>query len=166
MPVAMVTLAVLCLVLGIFAPWAVNTLFAPALGDSLEVEGAVESASTMLPITGLLLLGFLAALFVGFLGKMRTQRVRSVFVGGQAFDRNTNRFPGTEFYRTVQELPGIGPVMKAGESGAFDPYVAAKAGGRPFVRLLAWLHTGLVSHYVVWCLLGLGLLFAVLVLGR
>ncbi len=166
MPLAMITLAVLCVLLGVFSPWAVDTLFGPMVGESAELQGALDSALSILPLTALLALGCLAALILAFLGRIRSQRTRSVFVGGQVLDRNQNRYSGTEFYRTVEHLPGIGQALRAGDRGSFDPYVAGGRAGTPLVGLLRRLHTGFLTDYVVWCLLGLAILFAALALGR
>ncbi len=190
MPMAMVTLAALCIVLGVFAAWPLDDFIGPAAG--LEAEGALTGSAAlegnaatwgevggatppprryapgaMQPyvITGLLAVGVLVLLLMAHMGQMRMRRVRPVFVGGQPFDRDVNRFPGTEFYKTVQDLPGVGSALRLGASGHLDPYEAAQRAGRPAVRLLRRLHSGLVGDYLFWCLLGLAIVVAVL-LGR
>ena len=105
-------------------------------------------------MTGLLVLGSLLALGLGYLGAMRSRRVRPAFVGGARFDREIHRFPGTEFYRTVREMPGLGRAIAAGESGRLDVYETFRRAGAPVVDLLRRLHTGLLQDYVAWCLLG------------
>ena len=190
MPVAMLTLAGLCIVLGVFAAWPLDAYIGPAVG--LPTEGALVGSAALegsealwgeiggaaVPahryaqgalqpalLTGLLCAGVLVLLLLAHLGQVRMRRVRPVFVGGQPFDRDVNRFPGTEFYRTVQELPGMGGALRLGASGRLDPYEAAQRAGRPAVQLLRRLHSGLVRDYLFWCLLGLAVVVAVL-LGR
>ena len=119
-----------------------------------------------LGVTMLLVVGVLVALLIAFTGQMRARRVRGVFVGGQAFDRDENRFPGTEFYKTVAELPGLGKALEVGEKGTLDIYRIGGRSSGPPIRWLRHLHSGLATTYVAWCVIGLALLFAVLMLGR
>jgi formate hydrogenlyase subunit 3/multisubunit Na+/H+ antiporter MnhD subunit len=175
-PVALVALAALCVGLGLFASWPLERFVGPAVG--LErgggaaltgapatwgpIRGAAVPPPLDLPnalfsplgVSGLLALGALGALGVGYLGAMRTRRVRPAFVGGVPFDREIHRFPGTEFYRTVTEMPGLGRAIRLGESGRLDVHEIFRRAGAPAVDLLRRLHTGLLQDYVAWCLLG------------
>lgn len=191
MPIAMATLAVLCILLGVFAAVPLDAFIGPVAGleatgpltGSAALEGAAETLALVgeadpppssfatamfapLGITLLLVIGVLVGLLVAFTGQMRARRVRDVFVGGQVFDRDRNRFPGTEFYRTVSELPGLGKALEIGERGTLDLYRVGERATRPLIRLLRRLHSGLATTYLAWCLVGLALLFAVLLLGR
>jgi len=175
-PVALLALAALCVGLGVFAAWPLERFVGPAVGleqggagalagdratwaplhggaarPALDLPNAVFSP---LALTGLLVLGSLGALGVGYLGALRARRVRPAFVGGERFDREIHRFPGTEFYRTVTELPGLGAAIRAGESGRLDVHEIFRRAGAPAVELLRRLHTGLLQDYVAWCLLG------------
>ena len=93
---------------------------------------------------------------------MRFRRVRSVFVGGNPIDPETNTFPGTEFYRTVRDLPGIGGALESGEKGHLDLYTVGGRVGGWLTGRLRRLHSGLLTDYLFWCLLGLALLVCVL----
>jgi formate hydrogenlyase subunit 3/multisubunit Na+/H+ antiporter MnhD subunit len=191
MPIAMVTLAALCILLGVFAAFPLDTWIGPVAGldaagpvtgsaaldgapATLAAVGATEAPATPYPtavfaplgITMLLLIGVVVGLLVAFTGQMRARRVRGVFVGGQVFNRDENRFPGTEFYKTVAELPGLGKALEVGERGTLDLYRLGGRSGGPPIRLLRRLHSGLATTYVVWCLVGLAVLFATLMLGR
>jgi len=175
-PVSMLVLALLCVGLGVFAAWPLERFVGPAVG--LEEGGASALAGSRttwgplhgvavppaldLPagvyspfgVTGLLGVGSLLALGVGYLGALRSRRLRPAFVGGASFDRETHRFPGTEFYREVREMPGLGRAIAAGEAGRLDVYHLFRRAGAPAVDLLRRLHTGLLQDYVAWCLLG------------
>jgi formate hydrogenlyase subunit 3/multisubunit Na+/H+ antiporter MnhD subunit len=175
-PVALSLLAGLCVVLGVFAGWPLERFVGPAIGLDRGGASALQGApATWAPlhgqpvpspievpnaayapaaVTGLLLLGTLLALGVAYLGAMRSRRVRPAFVGGTAFDREHHRFPGTEFYGTIREVPWLGRAIAAGESGRLDVYEIFRRGGSPVVGLLRRLHTGLLQDYVAWCLLG------------
>lgn len=176
MSVAMVALAALCVGLGVVAGWPLERFVGPAVGlpagggEALAgapaawvpLHGDAGPPPLALPrgtyspaaVTGLLVLGSLLALGVASLGAMRTRRRRTVFVGGGAFDRERHRFPGTEFYRTVREVPLLGRAIALGESGRLDPYELAARAGAPVVGLLRRLHTGLLQDYLAWGLVG------------
>jgi len=191
MPIAMVTLAVLCIVLGVFAAYPLDAYIGPVAGldaagavtgsaalegapETLVVIGETEAPASTFPaavfapfgVTLLLVIGVLVGLLIAFTGQMRARRVREVFVGGQKFDRDVNRFPGTDFYKTVAELPGLGKALEIGEKGTLDLYRVGERSSGPLIRLLRRLHSGLATTYVAWCLIGLAVLFAVLLLGR
>lgn len=186
----LVALAVACLVLGVVPGLVLDPCIGPAIGLPAAGAGSAAAALAGAPaasaavgapaavlayppgafapgtITVLLLLGTLAALFLGHLGNLRWRRTRSVFVGGEAIDRNVHRFPGTEFYRTVQELPRIGPLLEAADRQAFDPFEGSIRVGRPTIALLRRLHGGSATAYVAWCVLGAAALLVVLVFWR
>lgn len=184
MPVSMLALAGLCVALGVFAAWPLERFIGPAVGlergagAALEgarstwgpVHGAAPAPALELPnaayspvaVTGLLVLGTLLALGVGYLGALRSRRVRPAFVGGETFDRERHRFPGTEFYRTVGELPWLGRALAFGESGRLDVHELFRRAGAPVVELLRRGHSGLLQDYVAWCLLGTVVLLALL----
>ena len=175
-PAGMLVLAALCVLLGVFAAWPLEWFFGPAVG--LERGGAaallgapatwvpLHGAARPLPldlpnaafspvaVSGLLVVGSILALGVAYLGAMRSRRVRPAFVGGTTFDRERHRFPGTEFYQTVREIPWLGWAIAVGESGRLDVYEVFRRAGAPLVDLLRRLHTGLLQDYVSWCLLG------------
>ena len=85
--------------------------------------------------------------------------------GGEPIDPETNTFPGTAFYGTVRELPGLRAFYAQAESGRFDPWRLGRAAGRPVIHVLRRLHSGLLGDYLSWCLVGLVVLMAVLVSG-
>jgi NADH:ubiquinone oxidoreductase subunit 5 (subunit L)/multisubunit Na+/H+ antiporter MnhA subunit len=176
LPAAMLVLALLCVGLGIAAAWPLERYVGPAVGleeggasalggsratwgplhgvavpPALDLPAAVYSP---LGVTGLLVLGSLLALGVGYLGALRSRRVRPAFVGGASFDREAHRFPGTEFYHEVRDMPGLGRAIAAGEAGRLDVYDIFRRKGAPVVDVLRRLHSGLLQDYVAWCLLG------------
>lgn len=188
----LILLASLCVLLGAFAVAPMDRFFGPAAG--LAPEGilrgsdalagipatfaAVGEAETIglhtgapgtlmpLALTALLLLGTLAALFVGYLGNLRMRRERPVFVGGEPLDRDLNRFPGTEFYGTVEELPALRSLYAAERRQLLDSYETPARAFRPVVRVLRVLHSGRITDYLAWSLVGLAILLITLVVGR
>ena len=185
----LIVLATLCVLLGVFAVAPLNRFFGAAAG--LPPDGIVTGADALrgvpaalarlgvsaaaprtggvllpLAVTGLLVFGTLFALFLGYLGNLRTRRVRSVFIGGEAIDRELNRFPGTEFYQTLEETPALRTLFRAESRGLLDLYELGARVGRPLVRVLRGLHSGRITDYLMWSLVGLVLLLVMLVIGR
>jgi len=183
-PVAMLVLAGLCVALGVFAAWPLEAFIGPAVGLPhggaaalagagaawAPIHGAAAAPAVDLPnavfapvpVTALVVLGTLVALGLAYLGAMRSRRVRPAFVGGETFDREIHRFPGTEFYRTVREIPWLGRAIAAGESGRLDLYDVFRRAGAPVADLLRRAHSGLLQDYVSWCLVGAAAVFAFL----
>jgi formate hydrogenlyase subunit 3/multisubunit Na+/H+ antiporter MnhD subunit len=185
-PIALVTLALLCVGLGVAASVPLDAFFGPVVGLAPDavvsgaaaldgtrvtwvgvgeaVAAAAEPADGLQPLglTLLLAAGVTAALLLAFMGGFRSRRTRPVFVGGQEFDRELNRFSGTEFYRTVAALPGLGAALRAGESGRLDPYPFIGRLGKPVIRGLKRLHTGFVDDYLAWCFGGLAIVLVVI----
>jgi len=166
----MVVLAILCVLMGVFPAQVAQHALAPGLPgftpEQVEAEMSFgRSAIATGPglwqptqATGLILIGFvlgLAFIWLATLGK----RVRIVrpFLAGEvpAPDDDRFRVPGTHLYKTIGEVSIIGPLLHHGEGGAMDPYHWSAKHGNTFVQMLRRLHTGLVSLYVTWCLLGL-----------
>jgi len=183
----LVVLATLCVLFGVFAGYVLDRAIGPAAGlgagqgmsgaDALsgvpagwaEAGSAALAGAGGLPravyqpfaVTGLLVAGVLAGVLVVLSSRSRARRSRPVFIGGEALDPEVNRFPGTEFYRTIAELPVLRPALEAGNRGSFDLYSILERLGGGIVDFLRRLHTGVVTDYLVWCLLGLVALLGV-----
>jgi hypothetical protein len=181
MRVPLVVLAVLCVLFGVLPGLVLDDILGPAVPVSASVAGANALAGqpaafmsvdpaiaaglpppsatpgTFRPgvVVALLLLGIVAGLLVAHTGGARQRRVRPVFIGGEPLDREVNRFPGTEFYRTIHEMPALGRALAQGEKGSFDVYRILGAVGGGFVWVLRRLHRGVVTDYLAWALLGL-----------
>ncbi|HUS91558.1 MAG TPA: complex I subunit 5 family protein [Phycisphaerae bacterium] len=156
----MVVLAVACVVLGIAPGLITEDVLAPAVAAMPGAVQAVPEVGLWQPsqATTLIVIGFLIGL--GFLWvASRPRRIRIVrpFLGGEVPVPGDDRFrvPGTHFYETVAKLPGIGPLLFHGGRGAMDLYYWSGKHGNSLVQMLRAQHTGLVSLYVAWCLVGL-----------
>ena len=88
-----------------------------------------------------------------------TRKVRIVrpFLAGEVPAAGDDRFrvPGTQFYETIGKLPLVGPLLASGQAGAMDLYHWSGRHGHTFVEALRARHTGLISLYVAWVLVGL-----------
>ncbi|MCK4600829.1 MAG: hypothetical protein KAU28_00080, partial [Phycisphaerae bacterium] len=165
----MVVLALACVVLGLWPQLVTENLFSPAIagveteGQNLaSVTGGLETGTIGLwnPVqaTVLILIGIiLGSGFVWVWTYRRKVRVVRPFLAGEvpAVDDDRFRVPGSHFYETISKLPIIGPLLAQGQAGAMDLYHWSGKYGRSFIEMLRSQHTGLISLYVAWCILGL-----------
>ena len=121
------------------------------------------SQATMLILIGIVLGLVLVAIAAG----LRKVRVVRPFLGGEIAGPCDDRFrvPGTHFYETIDGIPIVGTLLKHGQRGAMDAYHWVGKHGRTFVEVLRSAHTGLVSLYVAWCLLGIAVTLVYLLIS-
>ena len=180
----MVVLALACVLLGLWPQLGIEYILRPALAGAPTTGQPVYAAAGGVvtgPIglwsptqaTGLLFIGIvlgLAFLLVSSFG--RNLRVVRPFLAGEVpipegaapvpgrpyrdgLPADRFRIPGTHFYETLARVPIVGPLLKHGQAGALDAYHWAGRHGHTFVEVLRARHTGLISLYVAWVLLGL-----------
>ena len=174
----MIVLAAACVLFGLAPQLAVQHIFSPAVagtGEAISVEGGAISTGGLgfwspSQATGLIVIGLLIGLvFLWISMAGRKVRVVRPFLGGEVPDDDDDRFrvPGTHFYKTIGESPLVGPLLEHGEQGAMDPYHWVQRYGRRLVEILRAQHTGLLSLYAAWCIVGLAAtLIYLLVAGR
>ena len=156
MAAPMVVLAVACIVLGLMPQIAVEGIFGSVgkLGEFEQAGGLWQPTQA----TILILIGIVMGLgFVWVASRPKRVRIVRPFLGGEVPVAGDGRFrvPGTHFYETIAKLPIVGPLLFHGEGGAMDLYHWSGKHGHTLVEMLRAQHTGLVSLYVAWCLVGL-----------
>lgn len=162
MLIPVVVLALLCILFGIGAySLPLKYLILPILDQELAFAGTWYP--TLATIMILLSLGFGSILYLSAY-RLKTLRQTEVFIGGETLDAVPGlRVSGVAFYNTIQELPVIRSVYPLARRGNLDVY---QVGGRITAathRLLAYLHNGILTTYLSWCLIGMALLFVVVV---
>ena len=150
-------LALLCIVFGVFAlALPLKYFIFPALGQGMPFIGTwYAGIASLLIIIALILGAFFMRLKI--IKPVLRQDIR--FVGGEAINFEENRVTGTDFYNTVKEYGLLSRLYKKAEKGAFDIYEQGKKFLFLSVRPLQNLHNGILPTYLVWCLLGLVILF-------
>jgi formate hydrogenlyase subunit 3/multisubunit Na+/H+ antiporter MnhD subunit len=165
----MVVLAGLCVFLGVFPNTVINHVLAGAIPEGVttgvEIQAnaggvAAQGLGLWSPAqaTGLIGIGLvLGGVFAWLARGGKKVRVVRPFLGGEvpAPDDDRFRVPGTHFYETIGRLPIVGRLLSEGESSAFDLYYWSGKHGHTLVEVLRAQHTGLLSLYVAWGLLGL-----------
>jgi len=130
-------------------------------GTNVAMAGNVIEAGDLglwapAPATILILLGMFGGIMFYLIGHVGRTRVTKTFLGGETTFGDTSKphLSPTDYYRTVEDMPCVGQVLKDGQTGAFDVYRLGGRYGLVFVETLRRLHTGVLSLYASWCLVG------------
>lgn len=156
-----VALAVLCVLFGIFAVQIPIKLFiAPSVNNfgPISYMGIWNAPlATLLIVAGIV---FGALFFI--IGQAIPAKRSKIFIGGELLDDNSG-ISGGSFYNTVKDMPFIGRIYKLAEKKVFDIYEEGSKGTFLLTDFLRWLHNGILPTYMVWCLVGMLVLFFLLV---
>jgi len=145
----MLILALFCILFGVWYMFPVDHLVAPAVAELSGLSSTPEPTAwpglwtsgwaTLLILVGIAL-GIL--LYLGT-GAFRTRTVPA-FMAGEIVRDDRSRFRASNFYRTVEELPLIGALMKGAQAGTFDLIPDDQETGCPACGFLARLQDRVV----------------------
>ncbi len=162
MRLPMIVLALLCIIFGIFVIRVPLGIFIiPALGMAdVQYTGAwFAGLATIAIIIGLVIGGL-----IYWMGNLKNMRITETFVGGENVkDHPEMRLSGAEFYNTIKELRLLKPIYAMAEKKFFDLYEVCKNITFGVNAVLRSMHTGVMSTYLAWCLIGMIIIFWVLV---
>jgi formate hydrogenlyase subunit 3/multisubunit Na+/H+ antiporter MnhD subunit len=166
----MILLALLCILFGVMARVPLERFILPIIGGGavMTTGGVVETTLGLWSpglATILILLGIVVGLVIYALSRAKATRTdENVWIGGNVMDNEEIRIPGTHFYKTITE--DINPVFtgafRDGEKGAMDLYNLWGSLGGALVRVLRSMHDGILSTYLSWAVIGLGVLVFIL----
>jgi len=146
----MLTLAVLCIIFGVFA-WAVpvKSILAGAVNVS------VDKFEYMNP--GLITLFLVIALFFGavvfLISKMQVRR-DAPHIGGEKYYEEM-KMSGTDFYTTVADMPVLKTFYHLAEKKWFDVYDVDQRISNYITGLLRSAHQGYLFVYLTWVIAAL-----------
>jgi len=167
MAVPMVVLALFCVFFGVFAQFPLRHIIGPAVYMDFErIPWMIHLSRAMWSptlATVLIIVALACGLIVYLLSTAVKVRTTSIFVGGEKFDVESLRFPGTGFYETIREFSPLKVLYGDAEQGVYDLYVLGGRYGMKIVEVLRAVHNGVVSTYVAFVLIGLGFLIIFLV---
>jgi formate hydrogenlyase subunit 3/multisubunit Na+/H+ antiporter MnhD subunit len=153
----MITLAILCVVFGIFAfPIPLKYFILPVVPFTFFSGAWAPVLAAFLILVGLII-GFLIFL----IGRARPTRVSTPFVGGEEFSSEQLQISGVRFYDTIRDLDVIKDFYDEAEKKVYDLYEQLKRLTFWLSDFFRWMHSGLLHTYLAWCLLGLVLLLFV-----
>jgi formate hydrogenlyase subunit 3/multisubunit Na+/H+ antiporter MnhD subunit len=158
MTLPMVILAATCILFGVFAfSIPISLLIVPIMDKGIVFIGTWNPYMATILIITAILLGGIIYLLMAF-GKTR---VVSSFVGGEDPER-FDRMAGTEFYNTIKETKGLDYLYSKEESRGFDIYDISRNIMAVFTGHLQRLVNGVLPTYIVWCLIGMVVMFIAL----
>lgn len=168
MALPMIILAGLCIFFGIFASLPMKDLLIPAVKEYFSSEALPQANDAVWNpglATILLLTGLVVGILIFLIGKLlvRKSTDMEVFVGGSEFSDKLQPVSGTEFYETITSMRVLRTLYRDGENGTFDIYNLGGRIGNVLVQSLRALHNGVLSNYLSWCIIGLGILLFILV---
>ncbi len=168
--IPLIVFAGLCVLFGVWAKFPLDRFINPIVHGAVDTTpaGAITLGAGYwdpASATGLIIVGIIVGLGVVVVGKLTKRRVGHVFIGGTRPPERMDAMhvTGTGFYNTIKEMiPFKGFYMNA-EQKVFDVHVVGGRVGDVFVKALKSLHSGVLSTYLAWCVIGLGaIVFAVL----
>lgn len=168
MQLPMIFIAILCILFGVFARYPLERFIIPSLSiTAVDVSTgsivAVPTSGFWSPTlaTALIIVGIVIGLIIYMFGRIGSVRKdENVWVGGNILENEEIRIPGTDFYKTVSEDLNyvVTGAYRDGERGAMDPYNVWQRLGLSLVNVLRVLHNGVLSTYLSWIVIGLGVL--------
>ena len=155
-----VFLASLCVIFGVFAYRVPLKLFIlPSLNKEVAFSGIWGSGLA----TVLILVGVIAGIIIYLLGTVTKTRETDIFVGGETLKQCPDmRVSGVEFYNSIQDLRFLGAIYRLAKRKVFDIYDIGIGISSGFIKILRYIHNGVLSSYLAWCLLGMIVLFYIL----
>ena len=160
MVIPMVVLALLCIVFGVFAYTVPLKYFLFPSVPGVSFVGIWSSGLA----TIMIIIGLIIGLLIYVAGNIGRIREAESFIGGEDLSPE-ERITGTGFYNTIREMGGIRQLYGWAEAKWFDIYEQGSRLAFGCANLFRKAHTGVLSFYMAWVLMGLILLFIVL-LGR
>ncbi|MFH1678787.1 MAG: proton-conducting transporter membrane subunit [Candidatus Omnitrophota bacterium] len=161
-----VLLAGTCVIFGLFAyQIPLRYFILPSLGTNyylLSTDFAGFWSQFWCPVLAMVLVitGLALGVIVYKLSKLKLSfREDSPFVGGETAVLEESRVSGTEFYNTVREINILNKIYKLAEAKYFDIYDLGQRVVFYVTGLLRYLHNGVLSTYLVWCMLGMIVMF-------
>jgi len=152
-----VILSVLCIIFGVFAYRIPLKIFIfPSLGQEATFTGFWNADLAM----ALILTGVIVGIVIYLLGTTSEAKEAEIFIGGETVEDHPElRVSGTEFYNTIEEIGILKSFYRLAKLKAFDIYDVGREICFGFMRILRYIHNGVLPTYLAWCLLGMGVLF-------
>jgi len=154
----MVILAGLCLFFGLFAVQIPLKYFInPTVGGEIIPLGFWNPSLA----TGLIILGVAIGFIIYLLGKLDLARSDESYVGGEIIPAET-RVTGVDFYQTISDIKLFKIIYRKAEAKFFDIYEQGKNLTFFISKGLRKVHSGILTTYLIWCFLGMIVLFTIL----
>ncbi len=143
-------LAILCIIIGIFATGVVIPSVIRPLYSGFEFNGIWQSSqvATLFGVSILLGAGFYLA------GRIKKFRVEDSFIGGEK-DQDVRKASVLDFYRTISKNRIFSGFYYGAARKWFDIYDLCRNMIFSCSRVASSLHTGILPFYITWLISGL-----------
>ncbi len=159
--IPMVVLAGLCMIFGVLAFTVPLEKFILPAVPGVSFTGLFSPSL----VTLMIILGVILGLIIYMLSNFKNIREDSLpYIGGEELPVET-RVTGVDFYRSIKDSKILGGIYRAADKKSFDIYDVAKRVLNYFIGMLKYLHSGLLSNYVIWVVAGILVLLIVLMKG-
>jgi len=158
-----VILASLCIIFGVFAfqiPLRYFIFPAVSTYQFINLSTFLGFWSPSLA-TFLIVLGLVLGLIIYSLSKVKI-REDTVFLGGESLT-SQERYSGVEFYQTIKDFAPFKLIYKKAEEKLFDIYDLGRNFTFIFTKALQRIHTGVLTDYLMWILVGFIILLLVII---
>ncbi|MFC1898387.1 NADH-quinone oxidoreductase subunit L [Candidatus Cloacimonadota bacterium] len=155
-----IVLALACIVFGVFAAkWVIPTLFKiQAIGNTDDLTGLWQSQ----PVSILILVSLIVGFLIYWIGTLKTSRTSDSFIGGEKVQDELSYSP-LEFYKTIGSFKLFKFFYDKARKKWFDIYNIGKGLILGFNAIFSSFHTGILSTYIMWVVVGVAILLIVLI---
>ena len=154
----LVVLALLCIVLGVFATnLVVPKLFMPVTGI-FQFTGFWNS----MYVSFLVLISIILGIIIYLATNIKKFRTDDSFIGGEKIQEQTG-YPTPEFYKTVTEFRFFSWIYKKAEANWFDIYDLSKQFVLWVSHQFSEAHTGVLPGYILWVFAGLIIMLLIMI---
>ncbi len=153
-------LAVLCVLFGIFAyNWVIPGLIGfTHVGNANTFPGLWPAQAVSILILVSIIVGFI----IYWVGTLKTRRVSDSFIGGEKLQEELS-YSSLEFYKTIGTFKLFGFFYEKAKRKWFDIYHLGKEFVLGLNSMLSWCHTGILSTYLMWMILGIAAMLVILI---
>jgi formate hydrogenlyase subunit 3/multisubunit Na+/H+ antiporter MnhD subunit len=150
-------IALICIGFGVFATnLVIPKIFAPLAGD-FQYTGSWNSST----ISFLVLISIVLGIVIYLAGNIKNIRTADSFIGGEKMQQETGYSP-TEFYKTIANQSFFSFFYKKADKKLFDLYNLSKNAILWAYKKFSTAHSGVLSNYAIWFLVGLVVMLVLL----
>ena len=153
----LLVLALVCTFFGVMASQVVIPRIIAPLSGTFTYPGIWDSTAVSLLILVSILLG--GAIYLA--GSAKRFRSEEIFIGGEVAGPEHD-YAVVEFYKTIREFSWLRQIYDRAERKWFDIYELFKTITLDFSRWLSLAHTGTLTLYAMWMLVGLILMLLII----
>jgi hypothetical protein len=153
-------------VFGIFAYLPINHFVAPVM--NLDTAGISQTISVGTALwnptlaTVLIILGILIGGLVYYISRIKVREVDTLFIGGEKYELKNEKLLASSLFESIERTKFLGGFLRESRKGIFDIYNISGDLGLLLVNMLKKLHDGILSTYLAWCIIGLGVISFIL----